>query len=61
MDFVGRFEGLHFTCGYLIWQLQADRSWRLVTLNRATASREDAPTATAEEVAALRARMGCRD
>jgi hypothetical protein len=61
VDFVGAYESLHFTCGYLIWQLQADRSWRLVTLNEAVAARADAPAASAEQIAALRREMRCRD
>lgn len=61
VDFVGAYEGLHFTCGYLIWQLQADRSWRLVTLNEAVVTRADAPDATAEQLADLRREMRCRD
>jgi hypothetical protein len=61
VDFVGDFEGLYFSCGYLIWQLQADRSWRLVTLNEAVAAPADAPDATAEQIADLRREMRCRD
>ncbi|HEX8365370.1 MAG TPA: DUF4019 domain-containing protein [Allosphingosinicella sp.] len=61
VDFVGAFEGLYFSCGYLIWQLQADRTWRLVTLNQSIVARADAPNATAEEIASLRREMRCRD
>lgn len=60
VDFVGEYEKLHFACGYLIWQLQADRSWRLVTANQAVATRAAAGDASAEEIQAVRAQMGCR-
>jgi hypothetical protein len=61
VDFRGDYERLHFTCGYMIWQLQADRAWRLVTMNQAMVSRADAPDASAADLAMLRREMRCRD
>jgi hypothetical protein len=61
VDFRGTYERLHFTCGYMIWQLQADRMWRLVTINQAVLSRADAPDVSAEDLAMLRREMRCRD
>lgn len=60
VDFVADYESLHFSCGYVIWQLQPDRSWRLVTVNQAVARRSSAPDASAGELAEMRAHMRCR-
>lgn len=60
VDFVGAYENLHFTCGYVIWQLQADGSWRLVTVNQAVASRTALPNPSAEDLSSIRAQMRCR-
>ena len=60
VDFAADYQALHFSCGYVIWQLRPDRSWKLVTVNQAVASRAAAPGASAEELATMRSRMRCR-
>jgi hypothetical protein len=60
VDFAADYQALHFSCGYVIWRLQPDRSWKLVTVNQAVVSRAAAPGATAEELATIRSRVGCR-
>lgn len=61
VDFVADYEALHFSCGYLIWQLQPDRSWRIVTVNQTVVRRSSAPDASAEELAEMWAHSGCRN
>lgn len=60
-DYTGDFANLYFVCGYIIWVLQPDGSWRLVREETALLARADAPNATGEDVARLRSQMRCRD
>jgi hypothetical protein len=60
VDFAADYQALHFSCGYVIWRLQPDRSWKLVTVNQAVVSRAGAPGATSKELADMRSRMRCR-
>lgn len=60
-DYSADFANLHFVCGYLIWLLQPDGSWRVIREEENNFWRSDAPNATAEEMAGIRAQIGCRD
>ena len=60
-DFTGEFANLHFVCGYVMWVMQRNGSWRLAREEEAFVGRADAPNATAEELALLRPQVGCRD
>jgi hypothetical protein len=61
VDFNGDFAGLHFLCGYVVWLLQRDGSWRLVREEQSSAALADAPTASAAQIAQIRTQTGCRD
>jgi hypothetical protein len=61
VDFNGDFADLHFLCGYVVWLLQSDGSWRLVREEQSMAARADAPDATAADIARMRTQVGCRD
>lgn len=61
VDFNRDFANLHFLCGYVVWLLQPDGSWRLVREEQGMAARAGAPNATPEEIARLRPQVGCRD
>jgi hypothetical protein len=61
VDFNGDFAGLHFLCGYVVWLLQTDGSWRLVREEQSSAAWADAPNASAAEIVQVRAQAGCRD
>lgn len=61
VDFNGDFAGLHFLCGFVVWLLQRDGSWRLVSEEQNSAVRAAAPNATAAEIAQMRTQAGCRD
>jgi len=60
VDFNGDFANLHFLCGYVVWLLQTDGSWRLVREEQSSATRADAPDADAAQIAQIRAQY-CRD
>jgi hypothetical protein len=61
VDFNGEFAGLHFLCGYVVWLLQRDGSWRLVREEQSSAALVDAPNASAAQIAQIRTQSGCRD
>jgi hypothetical protein len=61
VDYNGNFADLLFMCGYVVWLLQADGSWRLASEAQSAAARADAPNATAAEIAQMRAQASCRD
>jgi hypothetical protein len=61
VDFNGDFTGLHFLCGYVVWLLQRDGSWRLVREEQSSATRADAPDTTPAQISQIRAQVGCRD
>lgn len=60
VDFVGDYENAHVMCGYALWLLQPDRTWRMVTLVENIFLRNDAPNPTADELAQTRAMFRCR-
>lgn len=61
VDFNGDFAGLHFLCGYVVWRLQRDGSWRLVREEQNSAAHAAVPNASPAEIAQLRGQAGCRD
>jgi hypothetical protein len=61
VDFVGAYDNLHLMCGYVVWLLQPDGTWRIVTLDEGVLSRADAPSPTAADLAQIRTLMRCRD
>jgi hypothetical protein len=61
VDFVGDYENVHLMCGYALWLLQPDRTWRMVTLVENNFLRNDTPNPTADDLARTRALFRCRE
>ena len=59
-DFEGEFTGLHFLCGYLMWRMQPDGSFRLAREEQNYADRQMGSLSSLDR-APLRAQMGCKD
>lgn len=60
-DFNGVFENVEFLCGYVVWRLDADGSFRLVREEQNFVERRRSGGVAQLDRAPLRARMGCND
>jgi hypothetical protein len=61
-DFSADFEKAEFVCGYLMWQIQPDGSFRLVREEQNMAPKRASGRAIAQiDRDPLRTRMGCKD
>jgi hypothetical protein len=60
-DYSADFEKLDFMCGYLMWLLQPDGSFRLVREEQNLLARETGKKVASLDRAPLRAQMGCKD
>lgn len=59
-DFSAEFEKLEFVCGYLMWRLQPDGSFRLVREEQNLVRQRSRPMAAIDRTP-LRTRIGCKD
>jgi hypothetical protein len=59
-DYSAEFEKLEFVCGYLMWRLQPDGSFRLVREEQNMVHKRDKPMAAIDRTP-LRTRLGCKD
>lgn len=60
-DYSGDFANLEWVCGYLMWHVQPDGSYRLVREEQNMLDKETAKRVSKLDRAQLRARMGCKD
>lgn len=60
-DYRGDYPHAGFYCGYLVWHLQPDGSFRIVREEEAQMPDEIAKKFSAEELASARAQVQCRD
>ena len=60
-DYSGEFERLEFVCGYLMWLLQPDGSFRLVREEQNLLDKATAGKLASIDRQPLRAQMGCKD
>ena len=60
-DYSGEFEKLEFVCGYLIWLLQPDGSFRLTREEQNLFDKAAARNLASIDRKPLRAQMGCKD
>lgn len=60
-DYRGDYPHAGFYCGYVVWLLQPDGSFRIVREEEAQMLDEIAKKLSAEELAAARAQLQCRD
>jgi hypothetical protein len=60
-DFSGAFTNVDFICGYLVWRLEADGSFRLAREEQNFLQRRRGAKLTQLDRAPLRAQMGCKD
>jgi hypothetical protein len=60
-DYRGDYAHAGFYCGYVVWHLQPDGSFRIVREEEAQMPDEITKTMSAEELASARAQVQCRD
>ncbi len=60
-DFSGEFDRLEFVCGYVMWQLQPDGSFRLTREEQNLLDKATAKNLASIDRQPLRAQMGCKD
>ncbi len=60
-DLNGAFDNLEFLCGYVVWRLDADGSFRLVREEQNFHERRRGAKLAPLDRAPLRAQMGCKD
>ena len=60
-DLNGAFENVEFLCGYVVWRLDADGSFRLVREEQNFLERRPGAKLPPLDRAPLRAQMGCKD
>ena len=60
-DFSGEFDRLEFVCGYLMWQVQPDGSFRLAREEQNLLDKATAAKLASTDREPLRAQMGCKD
>lgn len=60
-DFSAEFEQLEFVCGYVMWRLLPDGSFRLVREEQNLARKRGSRPLAAIDRAPMRTRMGCKD
>jgi hypothetical protein len=60
-DFSGDFENVEFLCGYVVWKLDADGSFRLVREEQNFLKRRRGAKLASIDRAPLRAQMGCKN
>jgi hypothetical protein len=60
-DFSGEFDRLEFVCGYLMWQVQPDGSFRLTREEQNLLDKATASKLASIDRQPLRAQMGCKD
>ena len=60
-DYSGEFERLEFVCGYVMWQVQPDGSFRLTREEQNLLDKATASKLASIDRQPLRAQMGCKD
>lgn len=60
-DYRGDYDHAGFYCGYVVWYLEADGTYRIVREEEGQMSHEVASRVAPSELAKARARIGCRD
>lgn len=60
-DYSGEFERLEFVCGYVMWQVQPDGSFRLTREEQNLLDKATAGKVASIDRQPLRAQMGCKD
>lgn len=60
-DLSGAFENVEFLCGYIVWRLEPDGSFRLVREEQNFLERRRGAKLAPLDRAPLRAQMGCKD
>jgi hypothetical protein len=60
-DYSGEFDRLEFVCGYVMWQLQPDGSFRLTREEQNLLDKATAAKLASIDRQPLRAQMGCKD
>jgi hypothetical protein len=60
-DYSGEFEQLEFLCGYLMWQVQPDGSFRLTREEQNLLDKATAKNLASIDRQPLRAQMGCKE
>ena len=60
-DYSGEFEQLEFVCGYVMWQVQADGSFRLSREEQNLLDKATAKNLASIDRQPLRVQMGCKD
>ena len=61
VDYRASYPDRAFYCGYVVWLLQADGSYRMVRVEESTATDEDVGRGTEEVLSALKQQPGCRE
>lgn len=60
-DYSGEFENVEFVCGYVMWLLQPDGSFRLAREEQNLLDKATAKNLASDDRQPLRAQMGCKD